>query len=57
MTVPHMDRGTHSTGTCISSKGSLSDEFVLEENFLSICSRELLARGCVLLKRTRKGSF
>ncbi|XP_047317440.1 VAN3-binding protein-like [Impatiens glandulifera] len=28
-----------------------------ENNFLNICSRELLARGCELLKRTRKGDL
>ncbi|CAN1797191.1 VAN3-binding protein [Linum perenne] len=33
------------------------EELVPEENFLGICSRELLARGCELLKRTRTGSF
>lgn len=38
-----------------SSNGSLSGELVPEENFLGICSRELLARGSELLKRTRKG--
>lgn len=39
-----------------SSNGSnLSGELVHEDNFLGICSRELLARGCELLKRTRKG--
>ncbi|KAJ6911107.1 hypothetical protein NC652_021674 [Populus alba x Populus x berolinensis] len=37
-----------------SSNGSFSGELVPEENFLGICSRELLARGCELLKRTRK---
>ncbi|KAJ6719123.1 hypothetical protein OIU79_006897 [Salix purpurea] len=40
-----------------SSNGSLSGELVPEENFLGICSRELLARGCELLKRTRKGDL
>lgn len=39
-----------------SSSGSFSGELVPEENFLGICSRELLARGCELLKRTRKGN-
>ena len=39
-----------------SSNGSFSGELVPEENFLGICSRELLARGCELLKRTRKGT-
>lgn len=40
-----------------SSNGSFSGELVPEENFLGICSRELLARGCELLKRTRKGNI
>ncbi|KAL0388548.1 UNVERIFIED_CONTAM: VAN3-binding protein [Sesamum radiatum] len=39
------------------SNGSFSGELVPEENFLGICSRELLARGCELLKRTRKGEL
>ncbi|CAI0465777.1 unnamed protein product [Linum tenue] len=39
------------------SNGSSSGELVPEENFLGICSRELLARGCDLLKRTRKGDL
>ncbi|XP_076955086.1 VAN3-binding protein-like [Bidens hawaiensis] len=57
-TVPRNDKGrVHSNGTASSSTGSYSDEFVPEENFLGICSRELLARGCVLLKRTRKGDL
>ncbi|KAI7725403.1 hypothetical protein M8C21_005119 [Ambrosia artemisiifolia] len=56
-TVPRTEKGSvHSNGTASSSNGSYSDEFIPEENFLGICSRELLARGCVLLKRTRKGS-
>ena len=37
------------------SNSSFSGELVPEENFLGVCSRELLARGCELLKRTRKG--
>ncbi|XP_076890849.1 VAN3-binding protein-like [Bidens hawaiensis] len=57
-TVPRNDKGSvHSNGTASSSTGSYSDEYVPEENFLGICSRELLARGCVLLKRTRKGDL
>ncbi|KAD4179710.1 hypothetical protein E3N88_28301 [Mikania micrantha] len=56
--VPRTEKGSvHSNGTPSSSNGSYSDEFVPEENFLGICSRELLARGCVLLKRTRKGDL
>lgn len=40
-----------------SSSSCLSDELVLgeENNFLGICTQELLARGTELLKRTRKG--
>ncbi|CAH1434253.1 unnamed protein product [Lactuca virosa] len=57
--VPRGDKGSvHSIGTGSSSNGStFSDDFVPEENFLGICSRELLARGCELLKRTRKGDL
>ncbi|XP_015869065.2 VAN3-binding protein isoform X1 [Ziziphus jujuba] len=39
------------------SNSSFSGELVPEENFLGICSRELLARGSELLKRTRKGDL
>lgn len=57
--VPRGDKGSvNSNGTGSSSNGStFSDDFVPEENFLGICSRELLARGCELLKRTRKGDL
>ena len=34
---------------------SYSHEFVSKDNFVGIRSRELLARGCVFLDRTRKG--
>lgn len=34
---------------------SLSGEVFADENFLGLCSQELLARGTELLKRTRKG--
>ncbi|KAH6786948.1 auxin canalization protein [Perilla frutescens var. hirtella] len=44
-------------GSNESSNGSHSGELVAEENFLGICSRELLARGGELLKRTRKGDL
>ncbi|XP_038722407.1 VAN3-binding protein-like isoform X2 [Tripterygium wilfordii] len=40
-----------------SSNGSFSGELLPEENFLGICSSELLARGCELLKRTRTGEL
>ncbi|XP_010543955.1 PREDICTED: VAN3-binding protein-like [Tarenaya hassleriana] len=58
-----MDKGMSSGGNGNgnggngSSKSSHSDELINEENFLGICSRELLARGCELLKRTRKGDL
>ncbi|KAL8171143.1 hypothetical protein V2J09_022947 [Rumex salicifolius] len=39
------------------SSGSHSGELLPEENFLGICSRELLARGTEFLKRTRKGDL
>ncbi|KAL8162704.1 hypothetical protein V2J09_014193 [Rumex salicifolius] len=37
-------------------KDASSDELVLE-NFRGVCSKKLLARGCELLKRTRKGEL
>ncbi|KAJ0254780.1 Auxin canalization protein [Hirschfeldia incana] len=40
-----------------SSSSSHSGEFLSEDNFLGHCSREWLARGCQLLKRTRKGDL
>ncbi|WCJ23850.1 hypothetical protein M5689_005852 [Euphorbia peplus] len=49
--------GGNGNGSHSSSNGSFSGELVPEENFLGICSRELLARGCELLKRTRKGDL
>ena len=42
-------------GSNSSSSSSHSGEFLAEDNFLGHCSREWLARGCQLLKRTRKG--
>ena len=47
--------GGNDNGSNGSSNSSFSGEIVPEENFLGICSRELLARGCELLKRTRTG--
>lgn len=52
--IPAEKGATVSNGSNGSS-GSHSGEIVTEDNFLGICSRELLARGCELLKRTRKG--
>ncbi|GFY85036.1 auxin canalization protein [Actinidia rufa] len=49
--------GVGSGGSNGSSNGSFSGELVPEENFLGISSRELLAKGCELLKRTRKGDL
>ncbi|KAK2981938.1 hypothetical protein RJ640_019158 [Escallonia rubra] len=49
--------GGSNEGSNGSSNSSFSGELVPEENFLGNCSRELLARGCELLKRTRKGDL
>jgi len=49
--------GGGGSGSNGSSNSSFSGELAPEENFLGICSRELLARGCELLKRTRTGTF
>ncbi|WJX78158.1 DNA helicase [Trifolium repens] len=38
------------------SNNTSNAELIPEENFLDICSRELLATGCELLELTRKGS-
>ncbi|GMH08463.1 hypothetical protein Nepgr_010303 [Nepenthes gracilis] len=51
-----VEKGTGG-GSGSGSSGGHSDELVPEENFLGICSRELLARGCELLKRTRQGDL
>ncbi|OAY79513.1 VAN3-binding protein [Ananas comosus] len=41
-----------------SNGSSFSDDLVADEdNFLGLCSQELLARGSELLKRTRKGAL
>jgi len=45
----------NNNGSNGNSNSSFSGELLPEENFLGICSRELLARGVELLKRTRKG--
>lgn len=47
--------GVTGSGNHSSSNSSNSGELIQEENFLGICSRELLATGGELLKRTRKG--
>lgn len=47
--------GGNGIGSNDGSNGSFSGELIPEDNFLSICSQELLARGCELLKRTRGG--
>ncbi|CAJ1967046.1 unnamed protein product [Sphenostylis stenocarpa] len=49
--------GGGGNGSNGSSNSSFSGEIVPEENFLGICCRELLARGCELLKRTRTGEL
>ncbi|KEH41061.1 VAN3-binding protein isoform X2 [Medicago truncatula] len=49
--------GGGGSGSNGSSNSSFSGELAPEENFLGICSRELLARGFELLKRTRTGEL
>ncbi|XP_068326798.1 VAN3-binding protein-like [Pyrus communis] len=49
--------GVAGNGSNGNSNSSFSGELVPEENFLGICSKELLAKGCELLKRTRKGDL
>nr|XP_010923523.1 VAN3-binding protein isoform X2 [Elaeis guineensis] len=55
----HHDHRHHKQHKELDSNGSsFSDELVQdEENFLGLCSQELLARGTELLKRTRKGAL
>nr|KJB28378.1 hypothetical protein B456_005G045200 [Gossypium raimondii] len=55
--IPVENNKNGGNGSNGSSNGSFSGELLPEENFLGICSRELLARGCELLKRTRKGDL
>nr|GMD80872.1 VAN3-binding protein isoform X1 [Ipomoea batatas] len=50
-----VDKRTGGSNGSNGSNGSSSGELAPEENFLGICSRELLSRGSELLKRTRKG--
>ncbi|KAK9287876.1 hypothetical protein L1049_016318 [Liquidambar formosana] len=52
-----MGVGVSGNGNNGGSNSSFSGELVPEENFLGVCSRELLARGGELLKRTRKGDL
>ncbi|CAB4261581.1 unnamed protein product [Prunus armeniaca] len=49
--------GGNGNGSNGNSNSSFSGELVPEENFLGVCSRELLAKGCEILKRTRKGDL
>ncbi|KAL5205655.1 hypothetical protein ABZP36_033864 [Zizania latifolia] len=47
----HKDHGSNTSS-------SFSDDLAVDDNnFLTICSQELLARGTELLKRTRKGAL
>lgn len=52
-----VDKGIGVGGNNGSSHSSNSDELIPEDNFLDIASRELLSRGCELLKRTRQGNL
>lgn len=49
-------KGGHNTNNSNTSTSD-SGEIVNVDNFLGICSQELLARGTELLKRTRKGCY
>ncbi|KAK1267212.1 hypothetical protein QJS04_geneDACA014578 [Acorus gramineus] len=53
----HNNHHHHHLQKTQSDSSSYSEEIVPEENFLGVCSQELLARGAELLKRTRKGSL
>lgn len=56
----HDKHSVHKQHHKLESNGSsVSDDLSLEEenNFLGLCSQELLARGTELLKRTRKGAL
>ncbi|CAD5333881.1 unnamed protein product [Arabidopsis thaliana] len=48
-----VDKGTPKGG----GGGYRGGELAPVDNFLGICSKELLAKGCELLKRTRKGDL
>ncbi|XLU46576.1 hypothetical protein S245_041390, partial [Arachis hypogaea] len=52
-------KGTTITNNNNSNNTSTSDggEILNGENFLGVCSQELLAKGSELLKRTRKGDL
>lgn len=61
--VAPLERGI-GTGICgqgpnsnTSTSTSDSGEIPKAENFLGVCSQELLAKGTELLKRTRKGNI
>ena len=54
--IPSEKAMTGNNGSNASSC-SHSGELIPVDNFLGICTRELLARGCELLKRTRNGTF
>ncbi|ESW15300.1 hypothetical protein PHAVU_007G061200 [Phaseolus vulgaris] len=57
MSNNNLDNNNINNSSNGNSNGSFSGELVPEENFLGTCSRELLARGVELLKRTRKGDL
>lgn len=50
-----VDKGIPKGGVGGGGVGGYRGDLAPEDNFLGICSRELLAKGCELLKRTRKG--
>lgn len=50
-----VEKGIPKGGVSSGGGGGYQGCLTPEDNFLGICSRELLAKGCELLKRTREG--
>ncbi|GMI85773.1 FORKED 1 [Hibiscus trionum] len=51
------EKGTSFAKTNGQSNGNYSGELGAGEDFLTACNQELIAKGCELLKRTRKGDL
>ncbi|KAG5411157.1 hypothetical protein IGI04_007476 [Brassica rapa subsp. trilocularis] len=52
-----VEKGIPKGGESSGGGGGYQGCLTPEDNFLGICSRELLAKGCELLKRTREGDL
>ncbi|CAN6847019.1 unnamed protein product [Brassica oleracea] len=52
-----VEKGIPKGGVSSGGGGGYQGCLTPEDNFLGICSRELLAKGCELLKRTREGDL